>query len=261
MRLLTLLNSVPPDTTLFHIAMVMITDYNMIAKLSIADMAARCNVSKSTLSKFTRELGFDDYHDFKDSAVPAEKRTVFQLSYVQNIMSVLEQNNYDSYFSAIIQDISMLQKIVDTKAIDRFAKALVQYKKVASFGLMFSESAAIDLQYKLAYSSKFIYTSQDDRKQDAYIRSADADTLIIVFSNSGNFLHQQLLMPGHPERNIFAHTKAKIFAITANPAIKDLSFIEDAIVFPHETSLQTHAFLYQIIMDVIVTRYRYYTGQ
>lgn len=129
MRLLTLLNSSPPDSTFFHIAMVMITDYSAIKNLSIADMAARCNVSKSTLSKFTRELGFDDYHDLKDSAVPAEKRTVFQLSYVQNIMSVLEQNDYDSYFSAIIQDISMLQKIVDTKAIDRFAKALVQYKK------------------------------------------------------------------------------------------------------------------------------------
>ncbi len=126
---------------------------------------------------------------------------------------------------------------------------------------MFSESAAIDLQYKLAYSSKFIYTSQDDRKQDAYIRSADEDTLIIVFSNSGNFLHQQLLRPGHPERDTFTHTKAKIFAITANAAVKDLPYVSDAIVFPHETSLQTHAFLYQIIMDMIVTRYRFYTGQ
>jgi hypothetical protein len=46
--------------------------------------------------------------------------------------------------------------------------------------------------------------------------------------------------------------------VTANPELAKLSYIEDTIVFPHRTSIQTHAFLYQIIMDLIVARYRHF---
>ena len=73
-RLLTLLNSETADSTTFHIATVMLEHYQQIANLSIAEMASLANVSKSTLSKFSRKLGFDDYHDLKDNALFAEKR-------------------------------------------------------------------------------------------------------------------------------------------------------------------------------------------
>ena len=36
------------------------------------------------------------------------------------------------------------------RSIDELAKCLTTYNKVGAFGLLFSESAAIDFQYKLA---------------------------------------------------------------------------------------------------------------
>lgn len=260
-RLLTMLNSDPANTTYFHIGRVLIDHYSEISSSSISEMAAIANVSKSTMSKFARFLGFDDYRDLKDSAEFAEKRRQYANSYANNIMRVLDQNGHDQYFDAIINDIKALKQGVDIASIDQVALALNHFKRVAAFGLMFSESAAIDLQYKLAYSNKFIYTTQDDRKQTDYIRQADEEDLIIIFTNSGNFLRQKQLLPGEPTRTVFEHTKARIVAITSNPQVAALPFVKNAILFPHLTNIQTHAFSYQIITDLIVMRYRQFTAE
>lgn len=252
-RLLTLLNTKSLSSTFGHIALVLIQNYSQIYQLSISDMANLANVSKSTMSKFARKIGFDDYYDLKDNAPFVEDRFNNRLNYLTNIIDVLEKGDLDLYFQAIHSDIRKLQA-----SIDRFAQQLVFYKKVAAFGLLFSESAALDFQYKLAYNGKFIYTCQNDYQQEQFIRQADKDTLIIVFTNSGDFVRQNQLVPSWPRKNSFAHSKAKIMAITSDTNLVRLDYINDAIVFPHQTDIQTHAFLYQIIMDLIVARYRYF---
>lgn len=260
-RLLTLLNTAGADSIDFHIAQLLLKHYSQINQLSIAEMANLINVSKSTMSKFAKKIGFDDYHDLKDNAIFVEDRYGNKLNYLTNIEKVLEKGDLNKYFNASIQDIKTLQHEIDERAIDNLAKNLVHYDKIAAFGLLFSESAALDFQYKLAYNGKFIYTCQEDLKQLDYIRHADKDSLIIVFSNSGNFIRQKQLIPGKPKNTIFKNTSARLIAITADPAVKQLSYIYDAIVFPHETTIQTHALLYQIVMDLIIARYRYYASQ
>lgn len=144
------------------------------------------------------------------------------------------------------------------RSINELAKCLTIYDKVGAFGLLFSESAAIDFQYKLAYAGKFIITYQSDLKQIEFIEQADEETLLVIFSNSGGFLQRQQLRDDVPYRNVFENTKAKIFVITANEEVRNYRFVHDIILFPHETIFQTHSFIYQIIMDIIVSKYRHY---
>lgn len=260
-RLLTLLNTEKSDSTFFHIASVLIQHYSVISKLSISEMASIATVSKSTLSKFARKIGFDDYFDLKESAPFIENRYNNKLNYLTNILNVLEQEQLDTYFDAIESDITMLKEQIDLTAIDHLAKDLIHYDKVGAFGLLFSESAALDFQYKLAYNGKFIFTFQDDLKQEEFIKNSDEQTLLIIFTNSGNYLRQQQLRVGLPTKNLFKKTKAKIIAITSDPSLSSLNYVDNIILFPHKTSIQTHAFLYQIIMDLIVSRYRYYSNK
>ncbi|MFU1881068.1 MurR/RpiR family transcriptional regulator, partial [Enterococcus faecium] len=112
------------------------------------------------------------------------------------------------------------------------AKCLTTYNKVGAFGLLFSESAAIDFQYKLAYAGKFIITYQSDLKQIEFIEQADEETLLVIFSNSGGFLQRQQLRDDVPYRNVFENTKAKIFVITANEEVRNYRFVHDIILFP-----------------------------
>lgn len=71
-RLITFLNSQSPDSTYYHVAVTMLENYSRIHLISIEEIAKLCHVSKSTISKFTRQLGFDDYLDLKDNAAFVE---------------------------------------------------------------------------------------------------------------------------------------------------------------------------------------------
>lgn len=52
-------------STEHHIASVMLENIYQLTHVSIGELARMCNVSKSTMSKFVRDMGFDDYKDFR----------------------------------------------------------------------------------------------------------------------------------------------------------------------------------------------------
>lgn len=260
-RLLNLLNNAPTDSTNYYIGLTMINHYDQIQALSIGEFAALCHVSKSTVSKFARTLGFDDYGDLKDNAAFIENRFNNPLNYRSNILSALEQEGVDSYFDAVVQDIDYLRHHLDLPTIERVAKAIVTHKNVFAFGILFSESAAIDFQIKLAYNGKFIRTFQDDLVQEEIIKTADEESLFIIFTNSGDYLTKQQIRNGTPRKDFFDRTKAKVIVITANPQISELPFVQEAIIFPHQTHFQTHAFMYQFIMDLIVSKFKQLTDR
>lgn len=254
-RLLAIINTEKLDSLNYHIANVLLDHYELVSERSIGEMATLANVSKSTMSKFARQLGFDDYYDLKDNAGFIENRYGNELNYFTNIHQKLEKNKVRDYIEAIQKDISALTDQLPEAAIARFAHYLHTYKKVGTFGLLFSESAAIDFQYKLAYRGKFIRTFHSELRQQEYIRDADEETLLIVFTNSGNFLRKEQLRIGTPAKQLFSQSKGKVIAISADPTVQNLAYVEDAIIFPHETDFQTHSFLFQIIMDLIVAHY------
>lgn len=255
-RLITFLNGQPRNTTNYHIASVMIHHYSTLHSSSIDEIAKLCAVSKSTISKFARTLGFDDYYDLKDNATLIEDRFNNPLNYLTNIVTGIQETGIDNYFDAITKDIQYLREHLDMTAINRVALALLNHQNVYAFGLVFSESAAIDFQYKLAYAGKFIQTFPDDLVQEDCLRQADEDTLIIIFSNSGDYMVKQQIRTGTPIKDAFLHTKAKIMVITSNQRVAQLPFVAETVVFPHQTNYQTHTVMYQIITDMIVTKYR-----
>lgn len=257
-RLLTVLSTEVPTSTNYHIAMTLLRHYDLISVSSIGSIARLCNVSKSTISKFARLLGFEDYISLKDTAPFVENRFHFNLNYLTNILTPIEKEGIEPYFDAIIRDIQFYKKSINIESIDRLAQDLIQYENVAAFGLLFSESAAIDLQYKLAYNKKFIFTNLNDIEQENFIEHAGEDTLIIIFSNSGDYIKKNQLKEGNLQKKPFQKTNAKIVLITSNPDMQQNEAIDYCILFHHETTIQTHYFLYQIVTDMIVHRFRFF---
>lgn len=76
-RLVTVRNERNVATIEYFMAGVMLEHLKELDQYSIGDMAKLCNVSKSTLSKFVRELGFDDFKDFRlEAAILRKKDTI-----------------------------------------------------------------------------------------------------------------------------------------------------------------------------------------
>ncbi|HBN55352.1 MAG TPA: MurR/RpiR family transcriptional regulator [Lachnospiraceae bacterium] len=257
-RLLIILNEESSDSTYYHIALLMLQHCEELNDMSIQELADLCSVSKSTISKFIRFIGYEDLADFKYASIFQENKYHYNTNYVNDVMKYIEQNSMDSFILTLHQDISASYMNLDWSRVNQLAADLADYQNVAAFGLLFSETAALDLQAKLAYNKKFIVTNQNDLKQERYILNAKEDTLIIIFTDSGMYLDRYDQIGDFANKHVFDHTKAKIVAITSNPALKEDPRIAYCICYQKSRSLCTHRIVYGVLTDIIAYQYRTY---
>jgi DNA-binding MurR/RpiR family transcriptional regulator len=256
-RLLVIINDEKTDSIYYHIATVILVNFERIGTMSIIEIAELCAVSKSMISKFVRAIGFDDYKEFI-AAAPFESKYYYDLNYNKNIMDFMDNNSVHKYLKIIQADIEKFESSLDMKRIDELAQNLISYKYVAAFGLLYSETAALDLQTKLAYNKKNIVTNLNAIKQDEYIRNAGEDTLIIIFSNSGDYIDKNRMTEGKPKKRCFSQTKAKVVLITSNRKMEEDSRVDLCIPIYYTTNIQTHRIIFQLITDIITHRYRHF---
>lgn len=65
--------------------------------MSISDVAKMCAVSKSTISKFVRDIGFEDYLDFKLEAVRQGKKEIYNSNGKCNITDYIRGHGIWEY--------------------------------------------------------------------------------------------------------------------------------------------------------------------
>lgn len=255
-RLLIVINDNSADSTYYHIALTMLLHMSELSTLGINELAALCSVSKSTISKFIRTLGYADYADFRHGARVEQVKYSLPFSFDQNLIQYIARNSADGYFQTVLRDLEETYRHLDWDAVDRLVRDIASHPKVAAFGLMFSETAAIDLQTKLYHLQKFILTQMDDQKQMDYIRRAGEDTLMIIFSDSGQYLDRYF---GHIEDFVdngeFAATRARIVLITANERMARDPRVAYCLLYRRTSELHTNSIMYQMLTDLITYRY------
>ena len=254
-RLLIILNDEDPDSTYYHIALVMLRHLESLHEIPIHKLAELCDVSKSTISKFIRFIGYEDFADYRYAAVFEQNKYYNRFNYASNVMEYIEDHSIDSYIFSVQQDIAVTYEYLDWSAIDRLILDLDRYQKVAAFGLMFSETAALDFQTKLAHSQKFIVTNLNDLKQEQFIRNADKGTLLIIFSDSGQFIDKYANVDDLEGKPLFSQTKARVVLVTSNTAMANDPRVDYCIFYKKTRSICSHRILYGILTDIIAYKY------
>lgn len=255
-RLLTLLNHEYVGSTNENIANTMIENLNDLDKYSIDELSCMCNVSKSTLSKFVRNIGFDDFKDFRLTIFEEKEAPNYKYRTAKTIGNYIEEFGIEKYIKVLNEDISLLLETVNHQRIKELAELIYYTPKVAAFGTLYSETVALDFQYMMAFNKKLIFTTLDDIKQDAYIEQADSSTLIIIFSNSGNYLEEYQLVTGFPKKDTFDKTKAKVALITSNDGYQDDERVDVVVNLKFSTNLQNHPYILRIINEMILAEYK-----
>lgn len=256
MRLLTILNSAKESSTYYHIAATLLENFAVIQNFTIAKLASICFVSKSTISKFARSIGYEDFAEMKIAAAYWSDRHSNRLNYNDNILEYMRNHTKEEYIDIIINDLELAKKCINMEKINEVVDDLLVYKKVAAFGIMYSESAAQDFQMKLAYNQKYIISYIDEARQYEFIKKAGEDTLIIIFSNSGDYIKKYQLIKPYIHKNIFRQTKAKIVIVTGNKEMEKHPYVNTCICMEHASAVQTHQILFQIATDLITNQYR-----
>ncbi len=257
-RLLAVINDENPDSTYYHIALCMLRMIDTLHELSIIQLAMLCSVSKSTISKFIRYIGYADFSEFRYAAPFRVNRYHSEIEYISNVMNYIENNSMSALIKAFQADLKATFEKLDWEIVDRLVADLYSHKKVGVFGHDFSETAALDFQLKLAYNKKFVVTNINDLKQTHFILNAKENTLIIIFSDSGRYINRYLQIEDIYDKSIFSQTRAKVVLITSNPEMEHDSRVDYCLLFQRTESVRTHRIVYGALTDILAYKYREY---
>lgn len=260
-RLSNYIRTEKTESTEYYIAKVMLEHIETLSDYSINEIAELCNVSKSKISKFVRKLGFEDFLDFKWSGELEEGRLYYTKDQSTiNITDYLCKNGVKQYLDVLSKDIELLFEKADISQIDEFVSYLHDYKKIAAFGMGYSEAAASNLSYKMMFYHKYVFTTSVFQEQIKYIKQADKETLLIIFSNRGGYLL------GKPEGILvddkidFTKCEAKTVLITSNKKMARQPGIDLCIHMNYSDRVQNHPVLYQLLIEQIAFRYQQVYG-
>lgn len=150
-------------------------------------MAVECNVAVSSISRFCKEIGLNDFAELKELLVSTN------LYFEEYSESLSSQERLNEYSLKVKNSIDMVEESIDMKSITELCKDIQKYKRVAVFGLLKAGAVALNLQCDLLMSGKQVYTHISYTQQIQYILTANEDDLIIIFSYTGSYFEYQNL--------------------------------------------------------------------
>jgi len=118
-----------------------------IVKLSITELAERCQVSEATVFRFSKKLSFDGYQDLK---ITLAQENVEGLKAIRESLSPEDdcQAIVAKVFSEIYNTLEHTRSVISYDRLEQAAGLILGARKVLVFGLGNSAAIALDAQHK-----------------------------------------------------------------------------------------------------------------
>lgn len=246
--LLAEISSRSTNSTNSQIASYILNHFEEVRNDSIRDLAAKCFVSTSSISRFCRDMGLNDFAELRE--LIAETDLNFEVCSESKDPLVQKKE-----FVQKVQDgISKVCDSLDMNQVDKLVKDIYNYKKVSTFGLLKAETAAMNLQTNLMMLGKLVNTKVHFSQQIEYLEQADEEDLVIIFSYTGIYFDYE-----YSQNRIHPNIKRpKIYFVTGNPYTKKNAFMNEIIYFSSDQNQPSHPYQLQLAADLIAQSYAHY---
>lgn len=247
--LYSVLSTEPPTSGDYIIAKYLMEHVGNLPILSMAQLAKECNLSKATVSRFVRKLGLDDFMDLQYLCRYSINNEDDKFYFHQ------EGGNVSSaYLDAVGENVSRLKQAIRSDQLERLVTDIGNYPRVAAFGHMQSSCHAMSLQCDLTTCGKYIDFFQQTQLQKDYLKQADEQTLIIIFSVTGDFLRRVTsgrALRWQPER------KPKLYLVTTSKIKHGRSAYDEIIELDSEYSYASANISLSLYGHLIALNYHY----
>ena len=208
-RLWGIINKESQDTINYQIAEQLLLNIFQITDTTSKALAELCHVSKPSISRFYKELGYDSYFEFRQDLhqyhASLDKTSSYQGSRSLGLVH--------EYLDKCKKYIDILEKNMNEIEINELVQIIAKSSKVYLMGHLQSGSVALNLQYNLFTSKKSTHTYVELNQQKEIFSNLTGRECIIVFSASGNFFRDYFEKP--MLENI--PKGSNIYLITASP--------------------------------------------
>lgn len=248
--LLSAINSESKGSNNYRIAKYLIENINNLENLTLTELAKNCFVSNSSISRFCKDIGLNDFNTLKNQLA------IYPIEH-HNAKTKYDYHGYNpnsvclSYIQSVINNLNVLYNEAFEQNIFNLVNDIYNYKEVASFGYLHSQNIALNLQYDLQTSGKIIYTCLKYTEQAEYIKNANKDTLIIIFSESGTYF-DRVFNRTKPFKNL--KNRPKIYLVTASKDIH-YPYIDNYIRCITHNDYSSRPYPFMIVADLLCIQY------
>jgi DNA-binding MurR/RpiR family transcriptional regulator len=244
--LLTQIASQPNDTTESQIAYYILSHLDSIQNDSISELATKCNVSNSSISRFCRKVGLNDFSELKEGLNSQSFKFEVASNSNDNVTRIIE------HASKVQESINEVVQTIDTNVLKELAKDIHQYKQVTILGLLKASTAAINLQVDLLMFGKLVNVKLTYFDQLDFISHANQNDLVIIFSYTGAYFEEGLRFT----KNL--NNIPKIYLISGNRC-EGNPFICKYIYFNSKLNQISHPYQLLFVSSLIAQEVKHYT--
>lgn len=233
------------DSTNSRIAAYILEHLDEIKNDSIRDLSAKTYVSISSISRFCREMGLNDFMELK------ELISSTQLNFEVGSRAALPSEQRDDYILAVQDSLERVRKSLDMEQLYRLAQDICDYRNVSIFGMLKAETVAMNLQSDLTMLGKASTTKVRFSQQCRHLADAGPDDLIIIFSFTG--IYYDYGLPNY--QKVPLRARPKVYFITSDPAARGEKHYDEVIWFDSLQNQASHPFQLQLVGSLIAQCY------
>lgn len=218
-RLWGVLEDEDQESINYQIASTLVKNIASIKHTSSAALAEFCNVSKPSISRFCKNLGYEDFYDFRAelNQYCPDRGLKYQLPKRGDRSQWME-----GYFSEIGKKLALLQAEEVQKGIESLVQDIHDYQQVYLVGNMQSGSTASNLHYNLHVAKKNLFAVSGLKEQKQVLEKRSPDKLLVIFSVSGEYF-RALFPSGEIPKQA---PGSKTWMVTTNPAIHKMEGVD-----------------------------------
>lgn len=163
------------------IADYLLKNLNKLGKLTIYDVAEECFVSRSSIHRFLKQIGINQFSRLGQYVNDS------QLHY-QAYFDYANRDNFNDYVKVMMTNMMEdISKVSDDKPIKELVEMIHNYERVVILIADTSSSPAKHFQEELVAIGKFIYVYTGSKVSDDSLLRLNKNDLLITCSVTGNY--------------------------------------------------------------------------
>lgn len=255
-RLLFLVNSNKEKDVYYTIAWTMLNNIRKVPKLNINQLADMCYTSSATISRFIKKLDYENFGEFKEQVNSNLKyykqKASFNPKFVEEKQLEPEKIT-NEFYGLLIKNLQQTSENLDIRKLDKLVELIYQHKKIAFFGMQFSQYISMEIQTRLLMLGKLVTAFVDMQEQYKYIDELDENSLAIILTVAGRVANTELI-------NKIKKKNIKLAIITQNPNTPYMKEADLVLLFGNPDvksveSLVAGRYALLSVIDMIYYRY------
>lgn len=195
----------------YDIAFEMLQNYKRLPDMSISEIADMCFVSTSTISRFCKFLGYQNFTEFKSHL---GLNFHIKADYSKNLSAYLQTDRevaQEIFKNEVINNINQTMRPENLEAAERIVDAVHERTHIVFFGSHYNLDAGKQFQKKMLLMGKYVELYTDWDEQYASAEKLNKDSLAVILSQECSYLSRYA-----PIWSAITDSGAKIALITQN---------------------------------------------